>query len=283
MYVPLEIATLTDEVGIAPLASAKLAARTIAVDSKGQRKESTWVPLDVYGGVDLQRLLADRRSSVRAEVTAVLAEQRSRRTQLAELIGSPIGDAERDLLKSIQFNQAKIAQDTNDAVQGLLEIFNAWVYDRLGAEIPTERVLAILDRHHRKTYGAAPETDEATQRGDPVFPYAVYEEIVRAWRDREIFDTGVLDRMLVVLAEGTDAATRATPNAHQTAIRVAGEEAPLEELLAAQDDVIATLDRVIDAMRSWQSLTQVILHLRSILEEQEALNERIEKVGEKND
>ena len=40
---------------------------------------------------------------------------------------------------------------------------------------------------------------------------------------------------------------------------------------------------MIDAMRSWQSLNQVILHLRSILEEQEALNERLETAGAEND
>jgi hypothetical protein len=204
------------------------------------------------------------------------------------LLGSEIGDAERDLLKSIQFNQAKIAQDTDKAVQGLLEIFNAWVYDRLGAEIPNERILAILDRHHRLTYGTAATTEgdeaDATARaGDPVFPYAVYDEIVQAWRDREIFDTGLLDRMLVVLGEATDAAARVAPAAHRTAIRVAEGEAELERLLEAQDAVIATLDRVLDAMRSWQSLTQVILHLRAILEEQEALNERLESAGDKND
>lgn len=288
LYVPLDVATLTAAGGAAPLAPARLAARVIAVDSKGQKQEGTWVPIDVYGSVDLQRMLADRRASVRAELAAVLAEQKSRRSQLAELVGSPLGDAERDLLKSIQFNQAKIAQDTDEAVQSLLEIFNAWVYDRLGAENPNERILSILDRHHRLTYGAAVETggeapDASDHPGDPVFPFAVYDEVVQAWRDRTIFDTGLLGRMLVVLAEATDAAARRAPAAHRTAGLVAAGEEPVEQLLEAQDALIASLDRVLDAMRSWQSLNQVILHLRAILEEQEALNERLERSGQKND
>ena len=62
-----------------------------------------------------------------------------------------------------------------------------------------------------------------------MFPYAVYDEIVQAWRDRQIFDTGLLDRMLVVLAEATDAAARVAPEAHRVAIRVAEGDATLQE------------------------------------------------------
>jgi hypothetical protein len=281
-YVPMEIEAVTDAEGRAPNAPARLAIRLIAKDSKGQVKEGTWTPIDVYGPVDVERTLGGRRSAVRSELAAILAEQRGRRAQLADLVelagtGGELKDAERDLLKSIQFAQAKIAQDTDAAVRRLTEIFNTWVYGRLGADNPTERILAILDRHQRGTYGREPNPSEVVgQPGDPAFPYAVYDKIVAARDDRTIFDTGLLDRMLAVLDDAVDAAARKTPEAHAAASGAVGGSVPLVDALAAQDAVLGSLERILAAVQSWQSLNDVILQLRRVIEEQEALDERLQ-------
>ncbi len=281
-YLPMEVEAVTDAEGRAPNAPARLAIRLIAKDSKGQAKEGTWTPIDVYGPVDVERTLSGRRSAVRSELAAILAEQRGRRAQLADLVelagaGGELKDAERDLLKSIQFAQAKIAQDTDAAVRRLTEIFNTWVYGRLGADNPTERILAILDRYQRKTYGREPNPSEVVgQPGDPAFPYAVYDEIVAARDDRTIFDTGLLDRMLAVLDDAVDAAARKTPAAHAAASGAVGGSVPLTDALAAQDAVLGSLERILAAVQSWQSLNDVILQLRRVIEEQEALDERLQ-------
>jgi hypothetical protein len=286
-YAPLDVPELADAEGRAPNAPARLSVRLVARDSKGQTREGTWAPVDVYGPVDVERTLVGRRSAVRTELSAILAEQRGRRSQLSDLVDlaaseGSLPDAERDLLKSIQFSQAKIAQDTDAAVRRITEIFNIWVYGRLGAENPTERVLAIFDRYHRETYGRVPEAEAGapeagpSEAGDPAFPYAVYDEVLAARDARVIFDTGLLDRMLIVLEDAVDAAARQAPAAHAAAAAAVEGSGSLPAALAAQDALIASLDRVLDAVESWQSLNDVILQLRRVLEEQEALDERLQ-------
>jgi hypothetical protein len=286
-YVPLDVATLRDEAGAPPAPPARLAVRLVVTDSKGQVRPGPWASLDVYRDVEIERTLASRRTGIRAAVVAAQVDQRASRDRVHGLSEGPIGDSERDALKSVQFAQAKIAQDVDQAVRDLLDVFNAFVYDRLGAENPNEKILAILDRHHRATYGRAPEAAAgapAARAEDPVFPYALYDELVAAWKDRAIFDTGVLDRMLAVLAEAVDAAARRAPAAHEALVRAAEEPVPerLAAALAAQDALLASLERVLETMRSWQSLNDMILLVRRLVEEQEALNERLDS-GEPHD
>jgi len=281
VYVPLEIASLANAEGRAPSVSARLKARLVVTDSKGQVTEGPWQGIDVQGPADRQRTLAERRTSVRSQIQGVLEEQRNRRQQVSDLLGVELGDAERDLLKSVQFAQAKMTQDLDQAVRELTGIFNGWVYDRLGAENPTERILALFDRRHRATFGRAAEApspeDARARLGDPVFPYDLYDEVVEAWRERVIFDTGLIDRMLVVIEGAVEAVARRAPAAHDAAVLAADTGTDLERLLERQDALIASLEDVIDAMRSWQSLNDVIFQLRRILEEQEALNERLDE------
>jgi hypothetical protein len=248
--------------------------RLAATDSRGQTTEGPWAAVDVYRAIEMERSLVGRRSTVRAELTAVLAEQRTRREQLAALDPSLADDAERDVARSIQFAQAKIAQDADQAVRSLLGVFNTFVYDRLGAENPNAKILAFLDRHHRRTYGEPVDEppSEAVRVGDPVFPYALYDDVVAAWRDRQIFDTGLLDRMLAVVEPAVAAAARRAPRAHVLTSDLLEGTATLEEALAGQDAVIASLEATLEAMRGWQSLNDMILLLRRIIEEQEVLD-----------
>ncbi len=227
IYAPLDLVDLAPAEGARPAPGDRMALRLIARDSKGQVREGAWTALDVFSPADMERALVTLRSPVRSQLELVLDEQRARRSQTNDLRAIEMGDAERDLLKSIQFAQGKIAQDTDRAVRDLIRIFNRWVYDRLGSESPTERVLAELDRHHRAAYGelsAAPTNpDVPYEAGDPVFPYVVYERLVAAWKDRRIFDSGLLDRMLAVMEPAVAAAAFEAPAARAAAVQAASE------------------------------------------------------------
>jgi hypothetical protein len=283
-YVPLDVPDLTDAGGRSPDAPARLTVRFTVTDSKGIAKPGPWTSVDVYRPVEMERTLASRRSGVRAALVAAQMDQNGRRQQLDALMAGDVGDAERDELRTIQFAQAKIAQDVDQAVRDLLAIFNGFVYDRLGAENPNEKILARFDAHHRRTYGRDPGEDGAGEAapgvfaGDPVFPYALYDELVQLWRGRSIFDTGLLDRMLAVLEDAVDAAARLAPAAHESLS--AAVESPTGERLAAarkaQDALHAALGRTLASMSSWQSLNDMILLVRRVLEEQDALNERLD-------
>ncbi len=286
-YAPLEIARLaaSDAEGLAP--PARLSARLVATDSKGQVHEGPWTAIDVFAATDLERGLAGRRNSVRTAFGVAASDLQARRAQVAELAGGSVGAEGKDLLKSVQFAHAKLAQDVEQATAGVLDLFDAWIYDRLGAEIPTEHVLATLDAYHRRTYGAPPGPggdaaaspgapgSDVPSAGDPAFPYALYDTIVRQWRQKAFVDTGVLDGLLGVLEPAVEAAARAAPAAHETATRAVAGDATPADLLAAEDALGRALQETLERMRTWQNLHQLVLDLRRLIEEQEALDERL--------
>ena len=298
-YLPVEIARLRTQDGKPLPASSELSFRLETRDSRGQIRQSELARVDIRSGSDREHALAGRRSNVRMAVEAVYRQQVGRRADIAALQGSPLGRAERDMLKTVRFAQSKIAQDCDRAVQELLSVFNGFVYDRLGSEVPNDKILAILHRFHRTTYGleASPSEEPPLRpsgrrgdwKGDPVFPYAVYAEIVEAWRAKVIYDKGLLDKMCATVADAVEVASHLAPAAHRAATTAAtGDGEDLSTLLAAQDACLERLDALLEAMRGWQSLSDMTVRLRSIIEKQENLARELEGKakagsGEKDD
>lgn len=281
-YVPLELAWLSAGGPLAEPASAQLAVpstvqvRVVASDSRGQRAEGAWQVLEVYAPAEVERLLATRRSGVRSAVSALEAEQAARLAQVVELRKGPLEAGELDLLKTVQFAQAKLAQHTERATRDYLDVFASFVLDRLGAENPNERILALFDRAHR----AVAQRGAAALRDDAAFPYALFGEVVQAWRSRALIDTALLERMLAVLDAALEATQLTGPGAQQAAQRAAGGEAgALEALEAAQRAHLAALRRLGETLSSWESLNDVIVRLKRIVEEQRALLERLDAEG----
>lgn len=267
-YVPLDLAWLAPTGGYVPPAAVD--ARIVATDSKGQVHESAWQSVAILGVPEVERGLATRRSAVKSAVRALLDDQEARLAQVTDLLQGPIGDSERDLLKSIQFAQGRIEQHADRAVRDFTDIFTLFVLDRLGAENPNERILALLDRHLRTTYGQPREGASATD--DPVLPWALYDEIVAAWRAKTILDSGLLERMCAVLADAVESGARLAPQAHRAAIAAAGGDPDaLAALRHAQRSVAASLTALLESMASWESLNDLILHLKRLVELQRAL------------
>ncbi len=289
-YLPVEIARLRDTEGAALVAPAAAAFRIVAFDSRGQSRESEWARIDVSEPAGLERGLASQRSNVRLSLEAVLRDQKGRRDEVQSLLTGPLGNAELDLLKTVRFGQSKIAQDADRTVQELFGIFNAFVFDRLGSANPNAKILGYIDRHHRATYGlpekapdgAAPRRGVREWKGDPVFPYSLYRAIVTGWQNKEIYDRGLLDKMCAVLDHAERIGARLAPAAHAAATdAVSGDRAAVQALLKAQDENVLALQAMHEAMRGWQSLSDVTLWLRGIIDAQEALLLQIEKDDDK--
>jgi hypothetical protein len=276
-YVPLEIAPLAPPGGFRPPVA--LSVRVVAKDSKGQAREGLAQTIDVYGPAELERILATRRSGVKSSITNIQADAKAGLARAEELAKGPIGDAEKDLLKSVQYAQGKLERDVDGAVRDYIDVFNLFVLDRLGSPHPTERILALYDRHHRRTYGVLPAgTAAGGHADDPVFPYALYDEVIAAWRAQALMDTGVLDRMCAVLADAVEVAERLAPRSHAAAVRAAAGGLPeVEALRVAEQALVDGLDRLIASLGSWESLSDVILKLKRIYEEQKVLLEQLEK------
>lgn len=279
-YVPLDIPDLEGPEGKKVGAPAQLSMRLLAFDSLGQSREGDWTYADVYAGTDLERGLAGRRSSVRSAIETLRTEQRSRHQELLDLTTGKRAADDVDTIKAVRFAQGKIAQDADQAVRGLIEVFNAFVYDRLGAANPTEKILRRFDSHHRATYGLPPAARGDGESvpggdswiGDPVFPYALYESIVKAWQDKVIYDRGLIDRMLAVMEEAVAIAANLAPETYNAVARaLSGKEEDLATAVAAQKELLAALDSLLQKMDSWQSLSDVTLRVRRLIEEQRAM------------
>jgi len=284
-YVPLDLSKLRTPEGDPLLPPARMAFRLVAQDSREQTREGEWNYVDVFGAAELARGLSGRRSNARSEVGRVYTEQTIRRDELKEVMNGPVGPAELSLLKEIRFTQGKLAQDADRATRGLIEIFNSFIYNRLGARKPTNEILFLLDRHHRATYGVLPAGDAATLppgvgsarawQGDPAFPYALYEEIIAMRKDK--VDKGLITRLIAVIDDAVRVGAYLAPEAHRAATRaVSGTKEDLQAALDAQNAHLAALDRLLDSMRRWKSLSDVTAFLHRLIQEQKSLGASIE-------
>lgn len=276
-YVALDVASLAPPPGLRPPAAP--AVRLTATDSKGQRVEGPWLTLDVLGAQELERVLATRRAGVTTAAGALKEDVAIGLARAKDLATGPLGAAERDLLKTIQYAQGKVERDADAAVRDFLDVFTQFVLDRLGGSHATERILAMLDRRHGLTFGAAAPAAGATPHADdPVFPYAFYDAVVEAWRTKALLDNGVLDRMCAALTDAVDVAARLAPAAHAAAVRAAGGERADVEALAAADRALSEgLERWLASLASWENLSNVIVRLKRITEEQRVLLEQLDR------
>jgi hypothetical protein len=181
----------------------------------------------------------------------------------------------------VQFRQGKVRADAERSARTVAGLFTTYVYARLGAEVPTERLLGLLDRRHRASFTRATDLKgpaAAAAAGDEaeVFPWALFREVAAARRDRTIFDTGVIDKMIVAIDAVTEVADPLAPAAQDAAAAAArGGPAELAALVGAQTRLLQGLDAALSAMAEWQSLSELTLFLRRVIEEQEALDRDI--------
>jgi hypothetical protein len=285
-YVPLEISSLRSAAGEPIAPPARLSLRLVAVDTKGQTGESEWTAVDLLRADEVERSLSGRRTVVKGDLAAVRSDVAAAREVAAGLAGEAVGPGERTALREVQFKLGKSRADLERAVRSLGSVFNAYVYGRLGAPEPTEKVLSILDRRHRETFrapdeGAAAGSELDTGDGEAsVFPWSLYGEVVAARRDRVVFDTGVLDKTIAAVEPALEAVVSDAPAAVAAAAEAASATRPdVAAVVAATDRLLGTLDRALEAMREWQSLSDLVLTLRRLIEEQEALHDRIERSG----
>ena len=151
----------------------------------------------------------------------------------------------------------------------------------LGPDVPTDRILGILERRHRATFTRASDVKgpgapaEGADEAE-VFPWSLLREVVTARRERLIFDTGVIDKMIAALEAVVEVADPLAPAAQDAAAAAArGGAAEVAALLEAQDRLLRGLDAALTAMAEWQSLSELTLFLRRVIEEQEALDRDI--------
>lgn len=287
-YVALDVTALADKDGKPLAPPRRLSVRLLAKDSKGQDSAGAWTPIDLVRADELERSFSSRRTALKVEIEALRDDLRKAR----ELTAVPAGgdaDVERRGLRDVQYRVGKLRGDVDRAARGVTALFNAQVYGRIGAKAAVERILAIMDRRHRDGFVQAarkPGDDGARAEAyvdadDEVFPYDLYREVARARRERRLLDSDVLDRLITALEASVVAADELAPAADAAAATAARTGAPddVGALLAAEDRLAAGLDEALAAMAQWQSLAELTLFVRRLIEEQEALRGGIHTLG----
>lgn len=282
IHATLDLRALPDVDG-APLAPQdRVAVRFIAADAAGQRVEGEWTSIHVYEASVVERSIATRRAGVRGAFQSLRRDADARLQEALALQQTPVGDVERDELRTLRFRQGRIAQDADRAAQDAIFVFITYVEARLAADPPTDRILSLVEKHHATSFGlakpnASPLDGERAWVGDPVFPYALLDTILAGWRTKEIYDPGILDRMLAVMDDAVEAASRLAPLAHRRATEAAdGSAETLAALVAQQRALLAVLDRLERAMIGWQSLSDLAEAARGAARQQEEFLRRLE-------
>ncbi|HVG95156.1 MAG TPA: hypothetical protein VND21_11965 [Planctomycetota bacterium] len=282
-YVPVEVLGLVGGDGKPLVAPTRLQMRVVATDTKGQEASGPWTAADVLRPDELERGLASQRARVKGEFDGLRVDARALRDTTAALVtaGTEIGDAERQVLRDVQFRQGKVRGDAERSARTVAGIFATYAYARLGPDVPTDRILGILERRHRATFTRASDVKgpgapaEGADEAE-VFPWSLLREVVTARRERLIFDTGVIDKMIAALEAVVEVADPLAPAAQDAAAAAArGGAAEVAALLEAQDRLLRGLDAALTAMAEWQSLSELTLFLRRVIEEQEALDRDI--------
>ena len=292
-YVALEVPSLKDGAGAPIAAPARVQARLTAVDSKGQEGAGEWASIDVVRADEIERRLAGQRAGVRSDVEGILGDLGKLRDSTAEVAKGTIADPERVVLRELQFKQGKLRGDVDRVGRALAGFFLHYVYDRLGADVPTEKVLGLLDRRHRTLFArreaaapGAPAGDDTAGGGDEteVFPWSLYREVVDARRDRLVYDTGVLDRMISVLEQTVPAVETDAPAAANAAVEASTQATPesIRALAAAQETLAKRLHDVLDAMHDWQTLSDLTMTLRRLIEDQELIDKNLRRIDEQS-
>lgn len=268
----------------------QLAFRVIATDSRGQTREGEWTRADLYSPLERERILVSRRPTVRQALVQLQSEQDERFADLEGALANASADDVKDTLRTVRFSQGRIAQDAQQVTRQLIDLFNGYVLDRMGARSPNAKILGYFDRHHRTSFGlppsgaedtAAPAPDTASAvLGDPVWPYALYEDIVTAWKRNEINDRAMIERMLAVIDEAVALAAHITPEAQAASVKaLSGRPEDMRAALEAQTQVRASLEKLLARMKDWQSLSDVTWRVRDLLEKQRALRDSLENDG----
>lgn len=287
-YLPLDVPAVGAE-GAPPTAPSRLLVRAVATDAKGQEASGPWLAVDLLRPDELERTLAAQRSRAKTDVEAVREDVRAVEAVLTALATQDaLSEPDRLLLRDVAHKAGKARADADRAGRAVTSIFLAHAYGRLAAEAPTTTLLALLDRHHRSAFTRATDARAAAAtstgasagaagEGD-VFPWSVFREVVAARRSRVLFDSGVLDRMISVVEHLLEAAEVAGPAAAGRALSVA-RDATLADVAALRDAVTTwrtSLDAALSAMAEWQSLAELTLFVRRLVEEQERIDKDIE-------
>jgi hypothetical protein len=234
----------------------------------------------VQSPVEILRKLNDSIARVKEDVEALGRLQREKIDRLNDLLAALEGDAraasEKHSFVSASVGQARVGAQARRIESEFLRAFETGAFNRLdrnadGAILALEAVDAeVAARPLERGRG----TDEVSSVG------ARAEGLLRRHASGELGSLEFLDKFLDMLDLSRQIAERLSPDATRaledaaTAVDPGRIRDRLAAARAAQDEVLATIDRLLLLLAEWDNYEAVVGLAREILERQKTLNQR---------
>ncbi|MCI0589459.1 MAG: DUF4175 domain-containing protein [Planctomycetes bacterium] len=253
-----------------------------ALDNRPEpnRAESPRFRALVQSPVEILRKLNDGIARVREEVEALGRLQREKIDRLNDLLAALEGDAraatERHSFVSAAVGQARVGSQARRIEGDFLRAFETGAFNRLDRN--ADAAILALEALDAELADRAGDRARGSEEGSLLGARA--EGLLRRRDSGELGSLEFLGKFLDMLDLARQIAERLSPEATaaledaSTAVEASRTRDRLAAARAAQDEVLATIDRLLLLLGEWDNYQAVVGLAREILERQKALNQQ---------
>jgi len=239
-----------------------------AVDSHGNETNSGDLAVETLSPEDFERRLSQKQGTLREDLQVVTRNQTRARAAIHELFETvsktapDAGALERG--RNLQVDSGRVGADLAQFINGIHQVFDAYVLDRVGADATIDKLLPL---YHEAL--AKPSDEE-------VFPASLYKKIVEEKRADRLYDPEVLGALLDIMDLGDRATTEVSPAVYKSLAAFSGEaahdRADLERAEKSAMELGALLAEIDQKMQRWGELSLLIEMARVIRDTQGQLS-----------
>lgn len=231
-----------------------------AVDSRGNETTSGDLAVETLSVEDFERRLSQKQGTLREDLQVVTRNQARARAAIRDLKEAvsklPVDAAAVDRGRNLQVDNGRVGADVVQFLNGIHQVFDAYVLDRVGADSVVDKLLPL---YHEAL--AKPSDEE-------VFPASLYKRIVEEKRAERVFDAEVLGALLDIMDIGDRATTEVSPAVYKALAAFAGDpahdKAELDRAEKSAAELGALLAEIDQKMQRWGELSLLIEMARVI-------------------
>jgi hypothetical protein len=239
-----------------------------AVDSHGNDTSSGDLAVETLSPEDFERRLSQKQGTLREDLQVVIRNQNRARGAIRDLrdsvAKSSADPAAVDRGRNLQVDNGRVGADLVQFLNGIHQVFDAYVLDRVGADATIDKLLPL---YHE---ALAKRSDEE------VFPASLYKKIVEEKRADRVYDPEILGALLDIMDLGDRATTEVSPAVYKALSTFAGEgahdKADLERAEKSAGELGAILAEIDQKMQRWGELSLLIEMARVIRDTQGQLS-----------
>lgn len=239
-----------------------------ATDSRGNATASGDLSVELLSEEDFERRLSQRQATLREELAIVRRNQQRARSAIVELraavakAAGAAGPLERG--RDVQVDQGRVTNDLAQFLNGIRQVFDSYVLDRVGAGTTIDKLLPL---YHEAL--ALPSDEE-------VFPASLYRRIVEEKRADRLYDPDVLGALLDIMDLGDRATAEVSPSVYKALVAWTGEDAhdpaALERAEKSATELASLLAEIDQRMQRWGELNLLVEIARDIRNTQDQLS-----------